>query len=200
MMVVAMTGGIGSGKSTASGMFVKLGVPVIDTDHIAHGLTAPGGQAIASIASDFGNDMLDSQGGLDRQRMRALVFSAPSAKARLEGLLHPLILAECKSQIATLAAPYILLVVPLLLESTGFRELAQRILVVDCTPQLQIQRAISRGGITEEEIRSIIATQVTREERLSMADDILDNCGGPDDLKAQVVKLDRRYRELAKHL
>jgi dephospho-CoA kinase len=197
-MIVALTGGIGSGKSTAARLFSDLGVPLIDTDRIARELTAPGGAVMPEILQRFGTGMVGQEGGLDRTKMRALILSDPRAKAHLEGLLHPRILAECQRRIASIDTAYALLIVPLLLESEGFRELAQRVLVVDCLPGQQVERSLARGGLNAEEVRGFIQAQASRAERLAIADDILDNSRDLEYLRAQVETLHPKYLELAK--
>jgi dephospho-CoA kinase len=197
-MIVALTGGIGSGKSTAARLFSELGVPLIDTDRIARELTGRNGAAMPEILKRFGAGMLSLEGGLDRTKMRALILSDPQAKAHLETLLHPRILAECRRRVASIDTAYALLIVPLLLESKGFRALAQRVLVVDCLPGQQVERTVARGGLDAEEVRGFIQAQVSREERLAIADDVLDNSRDLEYLRAQVEKLHRKYLELAK--
>ncbi len=195
--VVGLTGGIGSGKSAVAEAFAALGVPVADTDRIAHALTAPGASGCAAILAAFGSSLFDPDGRLDRQALRQRVFASTDDRQRLEALLHPLIAAEARREIAAWTAPYGLLVVPLLMERGGLRSLVQRILVVDCPEDEQVRRAIARSGLAESEVRSIMATQLPRAQRLAAADDIIDNGGARECIAPAVAKLDQRYRALA---
>jgi dephospho-CoA kinase len=195
-LVVAVTGGIGSGKSTAAKLFETLGAGLVDTDAIAHQLTQPGRPAVERIRKRFGDNYIDSQGALDRARMRNLVFSDTPAKRDLEAILHPLIRVEAMARVARVRAPYVLLVVPLLIETGGYRDLAGRVLVIDCSEQVQIERTISRSGLTEAQTRAIIASQASREQRLSAADDVIDNNAGLAELAEQVKALHARYVSL----
>lgn len=196
--VVGLTGGIGSGKSTVADFFAAHGVLLVDTDLIAHQLTGPQGAAMSAIRTAFGESVLAADGSLDRGGMRRLVFSDPSAKARLEAILHPMIRAESAARCAAATdAPYVLLVVPLLVESGDYRQRVDRILVVDCDEAVQIARVVARSGLTEKEARSIMATQASRAERLAAADDLLVNNDGREALQRQVEILHRRYLALA---
>ena len=192
-LVVGLTGGIGSGKSAAADAFARLGATVVDTDAIAHELTGPGGAAIAEVRRLFGEAFVDASGAMDRKRMRDLVFSDAGEKLRLEALLHPMIRAESARRIAAATGPYIVLVVPLLIESAGYRERVGRVLVVDCQEAIQITRVRQRSGLPEEEILRIIASQVQREKRLAAADDVIDNSGPVSALQQQVHKLHETY-------
>lgn len=195
--LVGLTGGIGSGKSAAASIFEELGAAVVDTDAIAHELTAPGGAAIESIRGAFGNDVIDARGALDRAAMRRKVFADPQAKARLETILHPMIRAEADRRSAASRAPYVVLVVPLLVESGGYRSRVQRVVVVDCPEAVQVARVMSRSGLSAEEARAIMAAQVSREQRLAVADDVIENGGELAALRPQVEALHRRYLEMA---
>ena len=195
--VVGLTGGIGSGKSAAADAFGKLGATVVDTDAIAHELTGPGGAAIAQLRRLFGDGMVDAAGAMDRKRMRELVFADAEKKQRLEALLHPMIRAESERRIAAAPGPYVVHVVPLLVESPGFRERYARILVVDCPEALQVARVRQRSGLAEAEIRHIIASQIQRESRLAAADDVIDNSGSIAAMQQQVRQLHERYLALA---
>lgn len=195
--LVGLTGGIGSGKSAAASLFEALGAAVVDTDAIAHELTAPGGAAIESIRSAFGDDVIDARGALDRAAMRRKVFADPQAKARLETILHPMIRAEADRRSAASRAPYVVLVVPLLVESGGYRSRVQRVVVVDCPEAVQVARVMSRSGLSAEEARAIMAAQVSREQRLAVADDVIENGGELAALRPQVEALHRRYLEMA---
>lgn len=196
-LIIGITGGISCGKSSAAEFFMKHGVPVIDTDEIAHQLTRPGGPALASIRETFGSDYLTSGGALDRAKMRQLVFSDIDAKNKLERILHPLIREEVARRLTACTAPYVLIAVPLLLETGGYRESIQRLLVVDCNEELQIDRAMRRSRLSQEEVQAIMATQVSREMRLKQADDVLSNSGNLDSLAQQVDALHGKYLMLA---
>lgn len=195
--IVGLTGGIGSGKSTVADCFASLGVAVVDTDVIAHELTGANGAAMQDIRAAFGESVLLSDGGLDRAAMRRLVFSDASAKSRLEAIIHPLIRRESEVRCWSAAgAPYVVLVVPLLIESDAYRERVDRILVVDCDEELQIARVAARSGLSDQEVRAIIATQASREQRLLAADDVLFNTAGRESLNDQVIALHQRYLKL----
>ena len=194
---VGLTGGIGSGKSTVAELFRACGAAVIDSDAVAHRLTAAGGTAIPAIRAAFGDEYLDRDGALDRPRMRRLVFADNAAKRRLEAILHPLIRDGMLAQMAAGAAPYLLLVVPLLFEAPGFAALVRRILVVDCPESLQVERTVRRSGLDASEVRAIMAQQAARADRLQRADDVIHNEAGLDDLRPQVERLHRQYLTLA---
>jgi dephospho-CoA kinase len=196
MLTVALTGGIGSGKTAVAEHFAELGVPVIDADLLARELVRPGEPALAEIVEIFGADMLLPDGGLDRRKLRSRVFGDTVARQRLESVLHPRIRAEMQHRLAACDAPYAVLVVPLLLE-TGQLDLADRILVVDLPTELQLQRASLRDGQSRENIRSIMAAQVSREQRLAAADDVIDNSGTPQRLKQLANAMHQRYMSLS---
>ena len=197
-LVVGLTGGIGSGKSATADEFARLGATVVDTDAIAHALTAPGGAAVAEVRRLFGSEFVDASGAMDRKRMREHVFADVRAKQRLESLLHPMIRAESARRIAAAIGPYVVHVVPLLVESRGFRERYGRVLVVDCPEALQLSRVRQRSGLPEEEVRRIIASQIQRESRLAAADDVIDNSGDIAALQQQVRELHKKYLALAR--
>jgi dephospho-CoA kinase len=192
--IVGLTGGIGSGKSAAADCFAELGAPVIDTDAIAHELTAPDGQAMPAIVAAFGAGMATPEGALDRAAMRRMVFADPPARERLEAILHPMIRAESDRRIAAADAAYIILMVPLLVESGSYRNRVDRIAVVDCTPETQIRRVMARNGLVRAEVERILAVQASREQRLAVADDVIDNEGSLAELIAQIPPLDACYR------
>src|SRR3954464_3243601 len=173
VFTIGLTGGIGSGKTTVAEMFAANGASVVDTDEISHLLTGPAQPALAEIGRTFGPQVLASDGSLDRMRMRNIVFSDPSARKKLEEILHPLIREETARQIQNVTAPYVMVVVPLLIESESYKKTMDRILVVDCEPETQIRRVTERSGLTSDEVLSIMRTQVSRERRLSEADDII---------------------------
>ncbi|MDR3298969.1 MAG: dephospho-CoA kinase [Candidatus Accumulibacter sp.] len=198
--VIGLTGGIGSGKTTVAEMFAELGAVVVDTDAIAHELTAARGVAMPTIIDAFGRAVLREDGSLDRDVMRRLCFSAPPTRKKLEAILHPLIRAESVARCRRAEhAPYVLLVVPLLIESGAYREHVDRILVVDCDEARQIARVMARSALSEQEIRGIMATQASRAERLAIADDVLSNTGARDELRTEILILHRRYREETRH-
>lgn len=195
--VVGITGGIGSGKSTVARLFAGRGVAVIDTDEIAHALTAPGGAAMPAIRARFGDGVVASSGALDRQAMRQLVFADPAHRQALEAILHPRIRAEADRLVAAAASPYVLLAIPLLVETGGYRDRLQRVLVVDCAESTQIERVMARNGLAEDEVRRILAAQASRAQRLAAADDVVVNEGDPAGLDSQVTALHMRYLALA---
>ena len=196
MYKVALTGGIGSGKSSASALFAALGVPVIDADVISHALTAPGGEALPAIAEAFGADLITADGALDRAALRRIVFADPVARRRLEAILHPRIRANMLADAEAADGPYVILAIPLLLE-TGQTYLADRVLVIDLPRPQQIERVITRSGLDAAEVERIMASQVSRSERLAAADDIIDNSGPEEALRPQVEALHRHYLTLA---
>ena len=194
ILCVGLTGGIGCGKSTVADLFAKHGAGIIDTDAIAHHLTQSGGDAVTAIRDTFGSVYITDEGALDRAKMRSLVFSDIAAKQRLELILHPLILEQTKTELQQLQTrSYIIAVVPLLPESPAFRQLVRRILVVDCAENIQIERVTRRNGMTAPEVRAIIAQQTPRTERLRLADDVIHNDGGLENLAGQVALLHERY-------
>jgi dephospho-CoA kinase len=191
--VVGLTGGIGSGKSAAADEFARLGATVVDTDVIARNLTAAGGAAIQALRSLFGPAYLDESGAMDRAKVRAKVFGDPAAKRGLETLLHPMIRSESERQIATATGPYVIYVVPLLIESDAYRERVQRVAVVDCPEEVQLERVRRRSQLADDEVRRIIASQVPRAQRRAAADDIIDNAGTLDALHKRVRELHSAY-------
>jgi dephospho-CoA kinase len=194
---VGLTGGIGSGKTLVADAFAALGVEIVDTDFLAHRLSASGQPGYAAVRAAFGDGILRPDGEIDRGALRRLVFSDADARIRLEGLLHPLIGAEVALQVQRWSGAYGVIVVPLLLERKGVRSLVDRVLVVDCPEDEQVRRVVARNGLPPAEVRAIMATQLGREQRLAEADDVVDNTGTPDAIAPQVSALDRRYRGLA---
>jgi dephospho-CoA kinase len=193
-LCIGLTGGIGCGKSTVAGLFTGHGAGIIDTDAIALHLTQSYGDAIAAISAAFGEEYIMDNGALDREKMRSLIFSNTDAKQRLEKILHPLIFEQAKAQMQQLQTkPYIMVVVPLLPESPAFRQLVQRILVVDCDENSQVARVTGRSRMGEAEVRDIIAQQTPQAERLRLADDVIHNDGGMDSLAEQVAVLHEYY-------
>ena len=197
MFVVGLTGGIGSGKSAAADEFARLGASVVDTDAIAHALTQQGGAAVPEIEKRFGKEFV-LDGAMDRKKMRDHVFADPAAKRALEALLHPMIREESARLIAAARAPYVLHVVPLLIESPDYRRRVNRVLVVDAPEEVQVARVRARSNLPEAEVRAIMRTQVTREARLAAADDVIDNAGSRDALRNQVAALHQKYLQFAK--
>jgi len=195
--VVGLTGGIGSGKSAAADLFAARGALLVDTDQIAHQLTAAGGAAMEAIRQAFGNGVVGPDGALNRAAMRALAFEDPDARKRLEAILHPMIRAESERLCLAATAPYVVLVVPLLIESGTYRQRVRRLCVVDCPEAVQVARVMQRSGLEERQVRAIMAAQATRAERLTAADDVIDNGGGYEQLAAQVERLHAAWLQLA---
>ena len=196
-LVVGLTGGIGSGKSAAADEFGRLGATVVDTDLIAHELTAAGGAAVPQVEKIFGKDFI-AGGAMDRKRMREHVFSDAQAKRRLESLLHPLIREESGRRIAAAPGPYVVHVVPLLVESPDYRKRVDRVLVVDTPEEVQVARVRARSGLREDQVRAIMHTQAARADRLAAADDVIENSGSLEELRKQVAALHRKYLQLSR--
>ena len=193
---VGLTGGIGSGKSAVARMFAAHGVDIVDTDAIARGLTAAHGAAMPAVLAAFGDDYADADGALDRARMRALVFSDPGAKRRLEGILHPMIRDAVYAESLLGTGPYVMFDIPLLVESGTWRQRVDRVLVVDCPEAAQVARVVARNGLPESQVRAIMAAQATRDTRLAAADDVIDNGGALSALAPQVDALHSLYLSL----
>ncbi|NMG43614.1 dephospho-CoA kinase [Aromatoleum toluvorans] len=196
--VVGLTGGIGSGKSAAADRFAELGIAIVDTDVIAHQLTAVGGKAIPAIREAFGDAVITPEGALDRKAMRDRAFADPNERRRLEAILHPAIGAESLRQVSAARTPYVMLVVPLLVESGKYRERCHSLCVVDCPVDVQIARVMTRSKLPEDQVRAIMATQASREQRLAAADDVIDNSGDLAALIAQVDRLHEKYLAAAR--
>ena len=194
---VCLTGGIGSGKSSVARLFEAHGVAVIDADALAHELTAPGGAAIPAIRAAFGPEVIDERGALDRERMRQRVFRDPAERKRLEGILHPMIRDESERRRAAATSAYVILMIPLLVESGDPRRRCDRVLVVDCPEAEQVRRVMLRSNLARTDVEAMMATQATRAARLAHADDVIDNGGDPDQLGPQVDALHTRYLSLA---
>ena len=194
---VGLTGGIGSGKSVVASLFEKLGAALVDTDVIAHQLTEAGGAAIPAIQAQFGGNFLNADGSLNRSAMRQRVFSDPNAKQALENILHPMIRQRVDAEIATRQAQYVMLAVPLLVETGAYRDRVERVVVVDCSEELQLTRTAARNKLSSAEIKSIMATQAARAERLRHANDIILNNGELVSLSIPVAVIDQRLRALA---
>ena len=197
MYIVAITGGIGSGKTTVANQFAELGIEVVDADVIAREVVEPGTPALAAITDHFGPDVIDQHGQLDRRRLRERVFSDPQAKGWLNALLHPLIRSEMQRQCAAARSPYCLLVVPLLVENQ-LTKLANRVLVIDVDEATQIERTCRRDGVSAEQARAIIAAQASRAERLAAADDVIENHNGSEmAMKMRILALHETYLAFA---
>jgi len=192
MPLIGLTGGIGSGKSAVSDLLGALGAGIIDTDLISHEVTAPGGTAIPIINKTFGAEFIDSQGALNRSKMRALVFTDSRARQILEQITHPLIQEETAKKAFELAkseVPYLVFVVPLLIESGSWVNLIDHLVVVDCPEETQIQRVMHRNNMTRSEVENILNAQTSRDTRLASANTVIKNQGSLDDLKPEVLNL-----------
>ena len=198
--IIGLTGGIGSGKTTVTDMFADLGIDVIDADIAARVVVAPGSKALMAIKTHFGADYIDNQGQLDRTKLRHRIFSTPQDKTWLNTLLHPLIRQEILAQIAQAKSVYCLLAAPLLLEN-NLQKLVNRVLVVDVDKASQITRTVARDPSSTEEVKRIIASQMSRQQRLSFADDIINNQNASlEELRQQVLSLDQAYRVMCNKL
>lgn len=198
--IVGLTGGIGSGKSAAADAFAALGATIVDTDAIAHALTASGGLAIEPLRAAFGAGVITPEGALDRTAMRQRVFADPAERLRLEAILHPLIRSASEARIRRVSSAdfssYFVLVVPLLAESPDYRARVDRVVVVDCPEETQIARVMARNGMTREQVGAIMAAQASRQERLAIADDIIVNDAGLVKLQAEVAALHAHYIDM----
>lgn len=199
-LVIGVTGGIGSGKTTVASLFQQRGAGVVDTDAVARSLTAAGGAAMPAIRARFGEDYVDGSGALDRDAMRDLAFREPEARRDLEAILHPMIRDESARLLRQLSTPYALFVIPLLVETGGRRPGMDRVLVIDCPEPVQIERVVRRSGLSEGQVRAIMRSQASRAERLANADDIIDNGSDESALTPQVDALHARYLSLAGHV
>ena len=197
--LIGLTGGIGSGKSTVAARLEALGASVVDTDEISRHLTGPAGAAMKALRQEFGERFVAADGSLQREAMRALAFEDPTARARLEAILHPAIRAEADARIAQARVPYVLLVVPLLFETRGYLDRVARTLVVDCPEDLQVERTVRRSGLEAAQVRAIMAAQWPRWRRLQMADDVVWNGGDPGSLGPQCERIHREYAALGRN-
>jgi len=193
MFTVGLTGGIGSGKSTVADLFAELGVPVIDTDLIARQLTAPDGEALQEIHDTFPDAVMGADGTLDRAALRRIVFSDAAARKQLEAILHPRIRQKVEQRLKQLHAPYAMIVIPLLVETNGYQDLLNRVLVVDCTEAQQIERTMARSKLPREDVVAILEAQISREQRVAVANDVLTNMTTLETLRAEVSMLHQRY-------
>jgi dephospho-CoA kinase len=194
---IGLTGGIASGKSTVTERFVELGVPVIDADVAARNVVAPGTPGLEQVVRRFGRSVLDANGNLDRRSLRALIFEDPASRRALDAILHPLIRADMEHHAAAAKGPYLVMAIPLLVESGKARERVHRVLVVDADEATQIQRVQARDGSSETQARAILASQSSRSQRLAAADDVLINEGTVADLRQSVDRLHEKYLHLA---
>ncbi|MHB1516378.1 MAG: dephospho-CoA kinase [Acidiferrobacteraceae bacterium] len=197
MLRVGLTGGVGTGKSHVASLFSRLGVSVIDADEIARALTVPGASALSEIVDAFGADILDAAGALRRNVLRRRVFEHPEERRILEGILHPRVRAAMHAQAETIDGPYGVMVIPLLIEA-GLRSFVDHVLVIDASPEIQIERVLRRSGLSRMEAERIIAAQADRQVRLKIADDVIENNTDGIDLSPRVRELHGKYRELAK--
>jgi dephospho-CoA kinase len=193
---VGLTGGIASGKSAVAQRFAELGVPVIDADESARIVVAPGSPGLAEVIGKFGQSLLAADGALDRRSLRNLIFSDPRRRRELEAILHPLIRADMEHRALVASGPYLVMSVPLLIESGG-RERVDRVLVVDVDEELQLKRLMERDGSTLQQAQAILAAQASRASRLKAADDVLPNGGTLAELRGAVDQLHQRYVDLA---
>ncbi len=196
MFIVGLTGGVGSGKSTVAAMFAEHGVPIIDMDILARELVQPGQVALSEIRQHFGPDVVASDGSLDRQRLRELVFTDPVRRRQLEAILHPRIRNEVIQRIKSLDYPYVMVVIPLLVESKQ-NDLIHHVLVIDVPEDVQIQRTMLRDSVDADLVGTIMSAQATRQQRLEIAQDVIENTGGLDTLRRLVTTLHRKYLMLA---
>ncbi|MCW9012707.1 MAG: dephospho-CoA kinase [Gammaproteobacteria bacterium] len=198
MLVIGLTGGIGSGKSTVADLFSKLGVPIIDTDILARKIVEPGQIALQKLKNFFGNSIIDQQGCLNRKKLAELIFNDESKRKKLESILHPEITRLMQHQLGQLDSAYAIVVIPLLVE-TEQNKLVDRVLLVDCSQQQQIQRVLNRDERSQEQIEAIIKSQASAEERLSVADDVINNRENTGSLSDQVEELHKKYLKLSQN-
>ena len=199
--LIGLTGGIGSGKTAVSDLLAKLGAGIVDTDLIAHQITAPNGAAISLIEKQFGPDFIADDGALQRDKMRSLVFTKPEARKSLEAITHPLIRQEASRQALQLSeagVPYLVFVVPLLIESGSWKSLIDHLVLVDCPEETQIKRVMQRSNLAQEEVERILGAQASREERLKHADVVIENQGSLEELEAEVQNLHHKILQFQK--
>ncbi|MEI8571137.1 dephospho-CoA kinase [Methylomonas sp. LW13] len=196
MLKIGLTGGIGSGKSTVCRLFAEFGVPIVDADLIARQLVEPGQPVLSLIAKSFGQQMLNQDGSLNRARLRDAVFTDADKKRELDGIMHPLVYGKIAEDVRELTADYCIIAVPLLLESKN-PYVVDRVLLIDCPVDLQIARVTARDKLTRQQVQAIIDSQMSRPERLSKADDVIENIAGPEQLAEQIKRLHNSYTLLA---
>ena len=197
MLKIGVTGGLACGKTTVSEAFARLGVPVIDTDEISRELTSIGGAALPAIREGFGDEFFLPDGRLDRAALRARILADAAAKRFLEDILHPGIHGEVERRLALVQAPYVLVIIPLLVETGAYDRLLDLVLAVDCSEETQLHRALARSGWSEAEVRAMMARQASRAQRRARADDVLDTDCDLAELNVRVATLDQKYRRLA---
>jgi len=196
MLRIGLTGGIGAGKSAACQLFNELGIPVIDADQVSREVVAPGEPALATIAAQFGATLLSADGTLDRKRLREMIFTKPALRQQLETILHPLIKLRITARLEALQAPYVILAIPLLLEA-NWQDLVDRVLVIDCPVEQQVNRTMKRDHLSRHLAEAIIAAQMDRNERLRKANDIVSNDDDLEHLRRQIINLHQHYLSLA---
>jgi len=196
MLIIGLTGGIGSGKSSACNFFTQQGIPVIDADIIAHQLVKPESPALLEIIDIFGADFINSNGQLNRDKLRKEIFSDPHKKQQLEAIIHPRVFEEMQNQLANLNAAYCVLCIPLLLE-TEATDKVNRVLVIDVNEATQIKRVMARDKLSREQIQSIIDTQINRNDRLRLADDVINNNAQPEDFQQQLTLIHKKYLNIS---
>jgi len=196
MLIIGLTGGIGSGKSSACNFFTQQGIPVIDADIIAHQLVKPESPALLEIIDIFGADFINSNGQLNRDKLRKEIFSDPHKKQQLEAIIHPRVFEEMQNQLANLNAAYCVLCIPLLLE-TEATDKVNRVLVIDVNEATQIKRVMARDKLSREQIQSIIDTQINRNDRLRLADDVINNNAQPEDFQQQLTLIHKKYLSIS---
>lgn len=196
MFSVALTGGIASGKSTVANLFAELGIAVIDADMVAREVVAPGSEGLALVVESFGAEVLAADGSLDRKAMRQRVFADATARQKLEAIIHPRVRQTLKTRAESAQSPYVLLVIPLFVES-GDYAWVNRVLVVDVPRETQLERLMGRDGSSREQAEAMLAAQASREQRLSIADDVIENSASPEALHSAVRQLHENYLDLA---
>lgn len=196
MFIVGLTGGIASGKSTVARLFQSLGASLIDADEVAREVVMPGQPTLGRLVAVFGEEILDAQGQLNRQRLRQIAFGDPTLRRRLDAIMHPAIGLRMQEHLRQAQGPYVILMVPLLVE-TGQHRLVNRVLVVDVPEEVQIERLMARDGVSRDQARQALAAQTNRAQRLAAADDVLDNTATPEDLIEPVRRLHRTYLQMA---
>ena len=197
ILIIGLTGGIGSGKTTIAKLFSELGVPIVDADAIARQVVEPGSPALTEIAQTFGPDIIEKDGTLNRRAMRQLIFNDAKKRHQLEKILHPRIQREMLAQTETLKGSYCIFAIPLLFEAKQ-QHLVDRTLLVDCNEQTRRQRLRSRDNMSDSDVDKAFAAQFDQQQRLSLADDVITNNQDIDSLRSQVIALHQRYKRMAR--